>query len=61
MKRLLEYLLRDLHRRLPSGRAFALYIVTPRQGRHVVRRRLLRSLRRRIAARSLPLLNRHAT
>lgn len=60
MRRLLEHLVRILDRRILSGRGFARYIVTPRQGRQVVRRRLLRSLRQRMAARALPGFNANA-
>lgn len=49
MRRLLKQIVEALDRRFQPERVFALYVVTPRQGRHVVRRRLLRSLRRRMA------------
>lgn len=60
MRRLLEHLVRILDRRILASRGFARYVVTPRQGRQVVRRRLLRSLRRRMATRALPCFNANA-
>lgn len=60
MRRLLQHILAALDRRILSGRGFARYVVTPRQGRQVVRRRLLRSLRQRMAARALPGFNANA-
>lgn len=48
MRRLLKQIVAALDRRFQPERGFALYVVTPRQGRHVVRRRLLRSLRHRM-------------
>jgi hypothetical protein len=56
MKRLLDMLVRVLDRCLHCHESFAPYIVTPRQGKHVVRRRLLRSLTLRMATPTLGLL-----
>lgn len=60
MRKLLQHILAALDRRILSGRRFARYVVTPRQGRQVVRRRLLRSLRQRMAARVVPGFNANA-
>ena len=57
MRRFLEQIVEILDRRIQPGRGFALYIVTPRQVRHVVRRRLLRSLNRQMATRNVPLFS----
>ena len=54
MRRLLEILVLLLEDRLTPRRSFTPYVVTPRQGRHAVRRRLLRSLRRRMVTPSHP-------
>lgn len=53
MRRLLKQIVEALDRRFQPERRFARYVVTPRQGRHVVRRRLLRSLRRRMKTQDL--------
>ncbi len=61
MRRFVENMAGVLDQWTPTRQAFALYIVTPRQGRHVVRRRLLRSLRHRmVAAPGFRFLDRHA-